>query len=71
VNNFKIEKNIPIPEDEKCGVAATARFMEIGDSLLLTNSNRSMVSKMSRDGRGKKFIGRRVDQLTFRMWRVA
>ena len=69
MNEFKIEKNIPMPV--KRGLIGAMLSMEIGDSLLLPNSQRSVPSRISTDGSGKKFIVRRVDPLTFRMWRVA
>jgi hypothetical protein len=72
-HEFKIEKNIPLPNVRDKSIASLLRQMEIGDSFFYPNGKHSFSGRFS-SLRPKKFVVRTVLEngiKGIRVWRVA
>ena len=70
MNEYKIEKNIPIPElnPRKSGLTRVFRQMEIGDSVLLSADDVMSLTRVSKDAGVK--VTRRIEGDGYRVWRI-
>lgn len=72
MNEFKIEKGIPIPPRNRLaiGVAPTLRAMKVGDSVVLPKSTSTYICHSAKDA-GIKVTQRRISDTEIRVWRIA
>ena len=70
-SELKIEKDIPLPEQNFGAFTSTLRQMEIGDSIFVTNpsSARAILTRIAKD-EGRKFVTRKEGD-GIRIWRAA
>lgn len=69
---FVIEKGIPMPTSsgrDKSGIASVLRSMEVGDSIMSTEKNRSNLQNYAKRI-GVKVVGRKMETGSVRFWRV-
>lgn len=71
MSDFVIEKNIPIPNPGTRGSGFPLREMEVGDSFVVPYSQVSSIYTLSKQLRPKKFLTRKLDAKTSRVWRTA
>jgi hypothetical protein len=67
-----IEKGVPMPTQDwriKSGLNQTLLSMEVGDSVVLNKSERNGLGAMSQR-LGRRFTVRKIDDTTFRAWRL-
>ncbi len=72
-SEFKIEKNVPIPNDALNNNRYPFTKMEVGDSFLITDDTPSrsvLAGQASRRYAPKRFVGRKAEGGGRRIWRV-
>lgn len=68
---FVVEHGVPLPPpgERQGGVAATFRKMRVGDSVVMPSKKRSCIFSVAK-ATGIRATVRRIDDKSFRVWRI-
>jgi hypothetical protein len=69
---YEIETGVPIPKTRASGRAETIKKLEIGQSFVcqgLPNATSAQICLLGRK-LGRKFVQRRIDDTSYRIWRI-